>query len=325
MVKAEVNQKHDRTVRDARIRKYRKAKAEKLEEKLSQIQHLLDPRWKDFALRLWWYSSSGWSRHRDFPEDDYNPKFESSLIRSVELLTKIANAPARASQKRLIRIADAIDKVFEPIFNSGLHDFSFLSSDPHSHSFETHLEESLRRKFCVEDFVLSLGEEDLNRLNSHGPLMALACKLSNEKYCLWRPPACFAVSVLASAKLSDPLATDEMFVKVLWSLHTSDTEWERELKSFQDCCRDAYKRTATSFASARRKILSYVRDPKTEAYLNAEDGRNPEWRRVKREEIDKVWVDKEIILRFLGDSVNHDCLRAEQTTNAEARWLGGHW
>lgn len=323
LVKADLNQKQDKTEREARIKIYRKAKADKFDEKLRQIQQLLDPRWKHFALRLWWYSSSGWSRHRDFPEDDYNPKFESSLIRSVDMLTKLANAPAKGSQKKLIRIADAIDKVLEPIFNSGLHDFSFLSPDKQKNPFEAHLRHSLKRKYHEVDFVLSLGEDDLTRLKSHGPLMALACKLSNEKL-LWKPHPCFAISLLASEKIIRPLVTDEKFAKVMWLLQTADMELP-EPKSFAQSCSETFERTLPAFLSARRRILRYLRDPATQTYLSADDGRNNEWLRVKREEIEKVWVDKEIILQFLTRNVDHERLRRDQTTWAEARWLGGHW
>eukprot|EP00540_Astrosyne_radiata_P017329 CAMPEP_0116833806 /NCGR_PEP_ID=MMETSP0418-20121206/6643_1 /TAXON_ID=1158023 /ORGANISM="Astrosyne radiata, Strain 13vi08-1A" /LENGTH=359 /DNA_ID=CAMNT_0004463301 /DNA_START=282 /DNA_END=1358 /DNA_ORIENTATION=- len=318
--KFQINAEKSKSLKEERVKKYRKAKAEKLQSVLQRIQEMLDPKWKDFALKLWWYSSSGWSRYREFPEDAYNPKFESPLVRRIDLLTAVANAPARGSQKKIIRIADAIDKVFEPIFDRGFHDFSFLSDDKMEKPFEAFLRESLNGRYNVEDFVLSLTEEDIEELDINGPLMALACKLSGDKLRFWRPPSCFAGSVIACANLEEPLSTDETFAKVLWSLNVVEC-----YTSFEENCERTFQRTMWSFKSVRQSILRYVRDPATVSYMYSPDHRNPEWLRVKKEEVEKVWVDKDIIMQFMQSDVDFQRLRTDQAANAETRWLGGQW
>jgi hypothetical protein len=50
-------------------------------------------------------------------------------------------------------MADAIDKVFEKIFNKGFHDFSFLSDSKDNDPFEAFLREAMREKFTVEDWL----------------------------------------------------------------------------------------------------------------------------------------------------------------------------
>lgn len=53
--------------RKQRVKKFRRQKADKLEEVLGKIKSILDPRWKDFALKKFYYSNDGWSRFREFP------------------------------------------------------------------------------------------------------------------------------------------------------------------------------------------------------------------------------------------------------------------
>ena len=64
--KAAANQEKEKEERDVRVKRFRIQKAEKLEEVLGKIESILDPRWKNFALRKYYYSTDGWSRYRDF-------------------------------------------------------------------------------------------------------------------------------------------------------------------------------------------------------------------------------------------------------------------
>jgi hypothetical protein len=64
--RAAANQEKEKEERGKRVKRFRILKAEKLEEVLGKIQAILDPRWKDFALRKYYFSSDGWSRFRDF-------------------------------------------------------------------------------------------------------------------------------------------------------------------------------------------------------------------------------------------------------------------
>ena len=315
------NKAEDCMNRVARVHKFRTAKAAAFQSKLNEIKAMMDPRWSPFALNFWWYSSAG--RSRDF-QDEYNPKFESSLVCTIPVLVTMARAPAKVSQKLLIRTADKIDKIFQPIFDAGFHDFSFLGTECAKNAFGASLREGLREKYGVEAFVLSLTEEDVERLKCHGPLMALAMKLSNEDQCHWKPPSCFAISVLVRANL-EPRQTDEAFARALWLIKTPENEWEANLHSFSETCNQVYQNTLEAFLTARNRILRYVQHPDTIGFLNSGDGRNPEWLRVKREEVERVWVDRSTLLSFLNGEVNFEVLRRTHHSNAQRRWLGGRW
>jgi hypothetical protein len=65
--KASANEEKAKEEREKRVKLFRSQKAEKLEEVLGKIKAILDPRWKDFALNKYYYSTDGWSRFRQFP------------------------------------------------------------------------------------------------------------------------------------------------------------------------------------------------------------------------------------------------------------------
>jgi hypothetical protein len=65
--KASANEEKAKEEREKRVKLFRCQKAEKLEEVLGKIKAILDPRWKDFALNKYYYSTDGWSRFRQFP------------------------------------------------------------------------------------------------------------------------------------------------------------------------------------------------------------------------------------------------------------------
>lgn len=253
---------------------------------------------------------------------EYNPKFESQLMRNVELLDKAMHAPSRFGvQKKVTKMADAIDKVFERIFDKGFHDFSFLSSDKDGEPFEAYLRDYMKEKFNVEDWLLSLDQHDIDKVEEYGPLVALACKLTGEKERPWRAPPCFSVAVVPYLKLPDKKETDEDFARALWTLKT----YERECPSFSQRCRATFEYTVQAFKTLRPRIMDYLNHPTTVAFLALPQGRNESWLRVKREELNKVWTDRELLMHFLHDDVDFEELRAEQAAGAELRWLGGHW
>lgn len=349
--RAAANQEKEKEERGKRVKRFRILKAEKLEEVLGKIQAILDPRWKDFALRKYYFSSDGWSRFRDFQGEyshystiaistqvlqpfahprfllpseafEYNPKFECHLTRNVELLDKLMHAPSRHGvQRKIAKMADAIDKVFEKIFNAGFHDFSFLSSDKDAEPFEAYLRESMTEKFNVEAWLVGLDQHDVDKLEEYGPLVALACKLTGEKERPWRVPACFAVAVVPYIQPPDKKDTDEEFARALWTLKTYD----RECLSFHHRCRYVFEYTVKAFKTLRPRIMEYLNHPTTVAFLALHQGRNESWLRVKREEINKVWTDRELLMHFLHGDVDFEELLAEQAAGAELRWLGGHW
>ena len=253
---------------------------------------------------------------------EYNPKFESQLMRNVELLDKLMHAPSRHGiQKKITKMADAIDKVFEKIFDAGFHDFSFLSSDKCAEPFEAYLREHLREKFKIEAWLLGLDQNDITKLEEYGPLMALACKLTGEKERPWRAPACFAAAVVPYIKPTDKKGTDEDFARALWTLKTYD----RDFPSFGQKCRSTFEYTVKAFKTLRPRIMEYLNHPTTVAFLEFPQGRNEAWLRVKREEVNKVWTDRELLMLFLHDDVVFEELREEQAAGAEVRWLSGHW
>lgn len=255
---------------------------------------------------------------------DYNPKFESPLIRNIDALDKLLHAPSRhAMQKRIVRMADAIDKVFERVFDKGFHDFSFLSSNKQEEPFEAHLQEAMLEKFTVEDWLMTLDQHDVNKLDESGPLVALASKLSGpgERERLWKPPPCFAAAVVPFVNPDEKRETDEGFAKAIWTLKTFENDWV----SFRYSCRKTFEYTVKAFKALRPQIIEYLTHPDTVAFLTEPNGRNESWLRVKREEVNKVWLNKDLLLHFLHDEVDFDSLREEQATGAENRWLGGHW
>lgn len=260
--------------------------------------------------------------HSAIDNHEYNPKFESPLVRSIESLDKLLHAPTKYGvMKRITRIADAVDKVFERVFDKGFHDFSFLSSDKREDAFEAHLQEALRDKYPLEEWLANLDRQDIDKLEESGPLSALACKLTGDRDRVWRPPACFAVAVVRFVDLSNRRDTDEDFAKALWTLKVHENDWV----TFQYNCRKTFSCTVKSFKTLRPKIIRYLDHPDTVAFLNELGGRDEAWLRVKRDEVNKVWVDKDLLLRFMHDEIDFQALRENQATNAESRWLGGHW
>mmetsp|Transcript_15223 Transcript_15223/g.25318 ORF Transcript_15223/g.25318 Transcript_15223/m.25318 type:complete len:606 (-) Transcript_15223:223-2040(-) len=323
--RAAANEGKEKKEREKRVRLFRRQKADKLERVLVKIKMILDPRWKDFALNKFYYSNDGWSRFRQFPDaHHYNPKFESPLVRNIDSLDKLLHAPSRHGvQKRITRMADAIDKVFEKIFDKGFHDFSFLSSDKQSMPFEAYLQAAMREKFTVDEWLVSLDQHDVDKLDESGSLVALACKLSGERERLWKPPACFAAAVVPYINISadDKRDTDDEFAKAIWTLKTYEDDWG----SFTYSCRKTFEYTVDAFKTLRPMIVEYLKHPDTIIFLTEQNGRNDSWLRVKREEVNKVWLDRELLLHFLSSDVDFDTLREEQATGAENRWLGGHW
>jgi hypothetical protein len=243
-------------------------------------------------------------------------------MRSIDLLDKLVHAPSRHGvQKKITKMADATDKVFEQVFNKGFHDFSFLSTNKDADTFEAYLREAMKEKFTVEEWLMGLDQHDIEKLEDHGPLMALACKLTGERDRLWRPPACFAVAVVPYIRPSDKRETDEDFAKALWTLKTYD----RDCVTFQYRCSTTFDYTVKAFKTLRPKIMEYLNHPNTIAFLARPQGRNESWLRVKREELNKVWTDRDFLMHFYHDDVDFEELREEQAAGAEQRWLGGHW
>jgi hypothetical protein len=64
--KAAANEEKEKEEREKRVKRFRIQKAEKLEDVLGKVEAILDPRWKNFALRKYYYSTDGWSRFREF-------------------------------------------------------------------------------------------------------------------------------------------------------------------------------------------------------------------------------------------------------------------
>lgn len=242
-------------------------------------------------------------------------------MQDLDLLDKLIHAPSRhAVQKKITKMAYAIDKVFEKIFNRGFHDFSFLSDNKDDDTFEAFLREAMKGKFAVEDWLMSLDQHDMKKLEDYDPLMALACKLTGEKGRIWTPPACFAVAVVPFIKPAEKRETDEDFARALWTLTTLE-----DCASFRQRCRATFDYTVKAFKTIRPRIIEYLDHPNTVAFLVRTHDRNESWLRVKREELNKVWTDRDLLMHFLHDDVDFDELLEEQTAAAELRWLAGHW
>jgi hypothetical protein len=58
--------------------------------------------------------------------------------------------------------------------------------------------------------------------------------------------------------------------------------------------------------------MEYLDHPNTVAFLVTTQDRNESWLRVKREELNKVWTDRDLLMHFLHDDVDFDELLEEQ-------------
>ena len=81
--RASANDEKAKNEREKRVRLFRRQKAEKLEEVLGKIKAILDPRWKDFALNKYYYSTDGWSRFRHFPGESSFDNYKIPILQSV--------------------------------------------------------------------------------------------------------------------------------------------------------------------------------------------------------------------------------------------------
>lgn len=329
--KASSEERKERKERDARVQKYRRQKSEKLESTVEKIQALLDPRWKDLALKRQYFSNDGWTRYRELHEThEYNPRFNCQLIQHMKLIRDLIQAPSRhSSQKKIIKMADAIDKMFERIYENGFHDFSFLvNGEKKEDAFLFHLHKVITSVMPVERWLSNLRPEDLSLMEEHGPLLGLACKLEGEPM-VYKPPTFFARAVVSYVNPRDKRYTDEAFARALWALKTSyySNSSQQWTTSFRHNCQKTFQRTACAFTILRPQLLKYINHPDSIEFLKENtNGRSESWLKVKEEELNSVWVNTGILKCLLrGVEVDFESLRREHASKAESRWLGGYW
>mmetsp|Transcript_26575 Transcript_26575/g.40333 ORF Transcript_26575/g.40333 Transcript_26575/m.40333 type:complete len:668 (+) Transcript_26575:281-2284(+) len=361
MEKATTEESKERKAREARVQKYRRLKLEKLESTVVKIQALLDPRWKELALQRHYCSNDGEVRYQVLAEtQEYNPRFECQLVQHMKCIRNLIQAPRRhSSQKKIIKMADAIGKIFEQIYEYGFHDFSFLLlqdkgeiNDHHHHyhphdttnnycstsssssCFEVHLHKVLTSMMPVERWLLNLRPDDVSLMEEYGPLLGLACKLEGERT-ITKPPTFFALAVVSYCVTddNDKRYTDEAFARALWSLKTHYISSSRRQQqpwttpSFRYHCQKTFQDTARSFTMLRPKLLQYIHHRDSIDFLKENvNGRSNSWLRVKKEELNSVWVNTRILKSLLrGREVDFASLRREHASKAESRWLGGYW
>mmetsp|Transcript_33424 Transcript_33424/g.50417 ORF Transcript_33424/g.50417 Transcript_33424/m.50417 type:complete len:595 (-) Transcript_33424:234-2018(-) len=325
--KASAQDELEQQQREDRVLAYRRQKLQTFDATVKKLQEKLDQRWSNIVLKRRFYSSNGWTQYRNWEETkEYNPRFSCPMIQNMKSIRNFIQAPSRVhgSQKKISQMAHDINDVFEIIHRYGFHNFTFLL---HSGGiFEEHLYQVMTATSSIlERWMLSLAPDDVSILQEHGPLMALAWKVEGE----WpsQPPNFFALAVVSYCVSGEKKrATDDALARTLWSLLLLQT---KPPSSFRQHCEDLFNVTAQAFTHIRPKVLNFLYHPDSIAFLKENPkGRSDSYQKVKKEELNRVWVNTQVLKRLLHNEekeLNVEELLCEAESKAESRWLGGYW